>query len=131
MTDESLPAFISHKDTLSQSEVYNTIVNYTSDSSLSESSIAFIKSSISTGSAYCVANAINTRFGTNIMIDCNKDLNEDMKALLEERVDTIVADKKKWKGDKSFLTGRNLVLIDNDAQMLLDAAQIEKLEGRM
>lgn len=65
------------------------------------------------------------------MIDCNKDLNEDMKALLEERVDTIVADKKKWKGDKSFLTGRNLVLIDNDAQMLLDAAQIEKLEGRM
>jgi len=65
------------------------------------------------------------------MIDCNKDLNDDIKALLEERVDTIVADKKKWKGDMEMLSGKNLVLIDNDAQMLLDSSQIEKLEGRM
>jgi len=65
------------------------------------------------------------------MIDSNQDLNEDMKALLEERVDTIIADKKKWKGDNSMLQGKSLVLIDNDAQMLLDSTQIEKLEGRM
>lgn len=65
------------------------------------------------------------------MIDCNKDLNDDIKALLEERVDTIVADKKKWTGDKEMLSGKNLVLIDNDAQMLLDNSQIEKLEGRL
>lgn len=65
------------------------------------------------------------------MIDSNQDLNDDIKALLEERVDTIIADKKKWKGDKSMLQGKNLVLIDNDAQMLLDSNQIEKLEGKL
>jgi len=67
------------------------------------------------------------------MIDCNKDLNDDILALLEERVDTVVADKKKWRGDfkNEMLNGKNLVLIDNDAQMLLDNSQIEKLEGRM
>jgi len=67
------------------------------------------------------------------MIDCNKDLNDDILALLEERVDTVVADKKKWNGDfkNEMLNGKNLVLIDNDAQMLLDNSQIEKLEGRM
>jgi len=67
------------------------------------------------------------------MIDCNKDLNDDILALLEERVDTVVADKKKWHGDfkNEMLNGKNLVLIDNDAQMLLDNSQIEKLEGRM
>lgn len=65
------------------------------------------------------------------MIDSNQELNEDLKALLEERVDTIIADKKKWRGDKSMLQGKNLVLIDNDAQMLLDSTQIEKLEGKL